>query len=363
MRDSLALFAHLMTTLATLLGPGGAKAVVAESLLLKHQLLIINRARRRAPNLCTVQRLLLGFWCLFLHPRRVLRSAVIFKPSTLLRFHSALKTHKYRWLYSRPRHEKPGPKGPTPELIRAIVELKRRNPRFGCPRIAQQLANTFGVEIDKDVVRRILAAHYRPDRGAGGPSWLTALGHAKDSLWSMDLFRVESVLLRTHWILVVMDQFTRRIIGFGVQMGAVDGVALCRLFNQAISGHSLPIRLSLDHDPLFHFERWQANLRILGIETIRTVPNVPVSHPFIERLIGTIRREYLDAVFFWNEHDLKRKLEEFKNYDNNYRVHQGLDGDAPGEVAAVQLPPQSASLLNYRWQSYCNGLFELPIAA
>jgi putative transposase len=101
-----------MTTLATLVGPGGTKAVVAESLLLRHQLLIINRARRRAPNLCAVQRLLLGFWSLFLHPRRVLRCAVILKPSTLLRFHRALKTRKYRWLYSRPRHNKPGPKGP-----------------------------------------------------------------------------------------------------------------------------------------------------------------------------------------------------------------------------------------------------------
>jgi transposase InsO family protein len=243
------------------------------------------------------------------------------------------------------------------------VELKRRNPRFGCPRIAQQVAKTFGIKIDKDVVRRILAAHYRPDRGVGGPSWLTLLGHAKDSLWSMDLFRVESVLLRTHWILVVMDQFTRRVIRFGVQAGAVDGVALCRMFNHAISGHGLPVRLSLDHDPLFRFERWQVNLRILEIETIRTVNQVPVSHPFIERLIGTIRREYLDAVLFWNGPDLERKLEEFKNYFNEYRVHQGLDGDTLGEVAAVKLLRQPASLLNYRWRSHCNGLFELPIAA
>ena len=59
----------------------------------------------------------------------------------------------------------------------------------------------------------------------------------KDSLWSMDLFRRESVTLRTHWVLVVMDQYTRRIIGFGVHAGTVDGVALCRMFNRAIRGH------------------------------------------------------------------------------------------------------------------------------
>jgi len=171
-----------LATLGTLLGPGGVKAVVAENLLLKHQLLIINRPRRRAPNLCAFQRLLLGFWSLFLNPRRILRSAVILKPSTLLGFHAALRAHKYRWLYSSGRKSKPGPKGPASELIRAIVELKRGNPRFGCPRIAQQVAKTFGIEIDKDVVRRVLAAHYRPESREGGPSWLTVLGNAKDSL-------------------------------------------------------------------------------------------------------------------------------------------------------------------------------------
>jgi putative transposase len=92
------------------------------------------------------------------------------------------------------------------------------------------------MEIDKDVVRRVLAAHYRPESREGGPSWLTVLGNAKDSLWSLDLFQGESILLQTHWVFVVMDQYTRRIIGFGVYAGAVDGVALCRMFNQAIAG-------------------------------------------------------------------------------------------------------------------------------
>src|SRR2546425_5787746 len=69
--------------------------------------------------------------------------------------------------------------------------------------------------------------HYRPESGSGGPSWLTLLGHMKDSLWSVDIFRCESLTLRTHWVLVVMDQFTRRIIGFGVHRGIVDGLALC----------------------------------------------------------------------------------------------------------------------------------------
>lgn len=202
-----------------------------------------------------------------------------------------------------------------------MVELKQRNPRFCCPRIAQQLAKTFGVDIDKDVVRRVLAANYRPARGEDSPSWLTFLGQTKDSLWSLDLFRAESILLKTHWVLVVMDQFTRRIIGFAVQVGKVDGVALCRMFNRAICGQGLPLRLSSDHDPLFNFHRWQANLRIMDIQPIKTVPYVPVSHPFVERLIGTIRREYLDRTLFWNAADLEQKLDAFRHYYNQCRVH------------------------------------------
>jgi len=162
--------------------------------------------------------------------------------------------------------------------------------------------------------------------------------------------------------LVVMDQFSHRIIGFGVQALAIDGPALCRMFNQAISGQGLPTRLTIDHDPLFQFHHGQANLRILDVEPAQTVPQVPRSHPLVERLIGTIRREYLDRLFFWTADDPEQKLELFKDYYNAGRVHQGLSGDTPGEKAGGPTP-QAASLENYHWQSHCRGLFELPIAA
>ena len=72
--------------------------------------------------------------------------------------------------------------------IQAIVELKSRNPRFGCPRIARIISQTFGIDIDKNVVYRVLAKHYRPAPGGTGPSWLSFIGHTTDSLWSVDLF-------------------------------------------------------------------------------------------------------------------------------------------------------------------------------
>ena len=156
---------------------------------------------------------------------------------------------------------KPGPKGPTEEIVAVILQIKLRNPRFGNQRIAQQIAHAFGLQIDKDVVRRVLARHYSPDHPhAPGPSWLILIAQAKDSLWSVDLFRCESILLRSPWALVVMDVFTRRIIGFGIGGQYIDGPAVCRMFNRAVAGQALPARISTDHDPLFRFHRWLANL-------------------------------------------------------------------------------------------------------
>ena len=149
------------------------------------------------------------------------------------------------------------------------------------------------------------------DSSPNGPSWLTFIAQSRDSLWSVDLFRCESILLHSYWVMVVLDVFTRRIIGFGVGRADIDGIAVCRMFNQAIAGQPLPKRISTDHDPLFRFHRWLANLRVLEIDEIKTVPHVPVSHPLVERLIGTIRRELLDRLFFWNALDLERKLQQF----------------------------------------------------
>lgn len=359
MRDCLVLLLHLIVTIVRLAKPGGFRSVVAESVLLRHQLLILNRGRKRAPNLHSADRVFASLCMLFVRRARLLRSAIVLKPSTLLHLHHVLTKRKYRLLFSPRRGRHPGPKGPTRELIDAVVEMKRRNPRWGCPRIAEQIKLAFGIEIDKDVVRRILTKHYGPESNAGAPSWLTFLGHTKDSLWSCDLFRCESAGLRTHWVLVVMDQFSRRIIGFGVQRSIVDGAALCRMFQRAIRGHGLPNYLSSDHDPLYRFHQWQANLRILEVTEIKTVPYVPLSHPFIERLIGTIRREYLDRMLFWTAADLEAKLIDFQHYYNGRRTHAGLDGRLPEPDG----PGPPIDIDSYRWHKHCRGLYQTPVAA
>lgn len=100
---------------------------------------------------------------------------------------------------------------------------------------------------------------------------MSLIGQVKDSLWSIDLFRCESIL-RSYWVIVVMDIFTRRLVGFGIERAHIDGLSLCRMFNHAIAGQKLPTRVSTDHDPLFRFHRWLANLRVLEIEEVKSVP-------------------------------------------------------------------------------------------
>jgi len=292
MREFLILAVHVLVTCARLLRPGGVRAVAAESLLLKHQLIISNRSRRRAPNLTSVDRAVLGLTTLWIRPGRRSKLGALVKPATLLKFHRALVDRKYRLLFSSSSHRrKPGPKGPSAELIAAIVEIKRRNPRFGCVRIAQQITRAFGVESD-----------------------------------------------------------------------CLDGVSVCRMFNRASARQGLPRHASTDNDPLFRFHLWLANLRVREIEEIKTVPYAPVSHPFVERLIGTIRRAYLDQTLFWNAADLLRKLDEFRDYYNAHRVHRALDGTTPAQRAGA-LCPAPAALDHYGWQQHCRGLFEIPIAA
>jgi putative transposase len=176
------LVASFLTSFIKLLRPGGTKALLAEHLLLKQQLLVFTRARQRAPNLSSTHRVLIEFWSLFLNPGRITKSAVCIRPSTLLKFHHCLIRRKYQRLFSFPSQTKPGLKGPSEALIRAIVELKRRNPRFGCPRIALIISRIFGITIDKHLVRRVLLKHVAPEFSGGGPSWLTFLGQTKDSL-------------------------------------------------------------------------------------------------------------------------------------------------------------------------------------
>ncbi len=364
MRALFELLIHLIITLFTLLKPGGVKTIASENLILRQQLIVAQRTRKRAPNLKTSDRFIFGLLCSLVNPHRLRKIAVVVKTDTLLKLHKALVKRKYRQLYSNKARKKPGRKPPSQALIDLVLAMKQRNPHYGYRRIAMQIFQSFGITISCFAVGRILRKHNPSHPNGGGPSWLTLIGHMKDSLWSVDLFRCESIHLQTHWVMVVMDQFTRRIIGFAAHAGDPHGVAVCCMFNKIIANQKPPKYLSSDNDPLFEFHRWQANLRVIEVDEIKSIPGCPTSHPFIERVIGTCRRELLDHTLFWNERDLLNKLNQFKDYYNEVRGHGSLDGSTPIQKDNPHnKTPNLFSLEHHGWKKHCRGLFQTPIAA
>ena len=364
MPETIELLIHFFVSAIKLLRPGGVKVVMAETIAMKQQLIVLNRGKRRSPKLTTSDRFLFGILVIFIGGSRLKKIAVIIKPTTLLAFHKSLVSRKYSRLYSNKTKRIPGRKPQDQAIIDLVIEMKKRNPSFGYGRISMQIFKAFGTTISRFTVGRILRKNKDKLPSGDGPSWLTFIGHIKDSLWSVDLFRCESIMLKSHCVMVVLDQYTRRIIGFSVHAGDCDGVASCRMFNEVISGKSLPKYLSSDNDPLFLFHRWQCNLRVLDVEELKTVPGTPTSHPFIERVIGTTRREYLDHLLFFNSRDLQNKLDQFQTYYNDVRAHSSLDIKTPTAMAfGVEPDEKVVSIDRYRWKKHCSGLYQLPVAA
>jgi putative transposase len=110
---------------------------------------------------------------------------------------------------------------------------------------------------------------------------------------------------------------------------------------------------------VFQYHRWKANLRVLEINEIKSLPHVPMSHPFVERLIGSVRRELLDQTLFWTATDLESKLRDYQVYYNAHRCHSSRKGVTPVDSGSAKV----VDINNYRWEKRCRGLFQLPIAA
>lgn len=359
------LFHTLIFTLTLVLRrmrPCGSAALVAEVFLLRQQLLVLKRGKKKCPAMSLLDRVVMALCTLVMTPRRVKRAAIAVAESTLLDLHRALVARKYSRLFGKSTKLRPGRKGPSKELIKLVVETKEKNPSYGCPKIAMLISNVLGQKIDEETVRRILKKHYHPPPGKG-PSWLVPIGNAPGKLWSLDLFRLESVFLRTYWVMAVMDQFTRRIVGFCVWPGDLEGGNVCYMFNMVGRGLAWPKYLSTDNDPLFTFWRWKTLLNEeYGITEIKSVPRVPWSHPFVERLIGSCRREFTDRILFWGKADLEAKLKLYQEYFNEYRVHYAHAGKTPSELVAER-KLATVSLTKFTWKPVCGGLFHTPIAA
>lgn len=294
MRAVFYLILDLILITFKLLRPNGRSLLLAETLMLRQQLTLVRRKSCRAPRLTSFDRFVFAITSFFISSKRLPKLSIVVAHSTVQSLHKALVARKYSILF-KPKRRKPGPKGPTPQIIELILGIKEKNPTYGIPKIALLMSKLLDKPIDEQLVRRVLRKYRSRQPPGCGASWLNSIGTAKDKLWSMDIFRCESILLRTHFVMIVMDHYTREIIGTAVVASCPTGMDVCRAFAAIKSNSSrFPDYLSTDNDPLFRYHQWQCNLRILEIEEIETVPECPWSHPFIERAIGTVRRECLD---------------------------------------------------------------------
>lgn len=123
--------------------PDGVKAIAAENLAFRQQLITLSRQHKRSPNLEASDRIIFGLLCSWIHPKRLSEIAILLKPATLLKFHKALVKRKYHLLFSRKTPKKLGRKGPSDEIVQLIIEMKKRNPCFGYLRIAMQIQHTL----------------------------------------------------------------------------------------------------------------------------------------------------------------------------------------------------------------------------
>jgi len=147
-----------------------------------------------------------------------------------------------------------------------------------------------------------------------------------------------------------MDQYTRKIIGFSVNEGCMSGGSICFMFNKIIAGKNPPKYLSPDNDPLSEYWLWKSNLEQYEIDEIKTVPHCPWSHPFIERKIGSCRREFFDQTLVYSKLDIESKFSTYADYFNKYRVHSALNGQTPNEKNGTR-DLETIDLENYRWKS------------
>lgn len=173
MNPVLKILLSVISTTLCLLRPGGTRKLVAENLALKQQLIVLNRSRNRAPNLTASDRILFALYTLLIGPERITRVADVIRLSTLFRFHRHLVKRKYSCLFTPKTRAKPGSESPPKAVIELVLELKRRNPTFGSPRIASIVNNTLGVDINKDVDRNRIDC--KPLHGwsrNAGPVWL-----------------------------------------------------------------------------------------------------------------------------------------------------------------------------------------------
>jgi putative transposase len=301
-------------------------ALQAEILALRYQLLVLQRSSRG-------HKLRLGspdraFWVslsrLWTEWRSVL---IIVKPETVIAWHR--KGFRLYWTW-KSRH----PSG-RPAVSSEVADLIRRmtlaNPRWGTPRIHGELLK-LGIQVSQATVAKYMVRHRKPP----SQNWRNFLRNHMQSLVSADFFVVPTITFRLLFVFVLLSHDRRRPVHFAVTANPTAEWTARQLL-EAFPWDSAPRYLLRDRDGVYG-EKFHETTEWLDIREVLTAAKSPWQNPYVERLIGSIRRECLDHVITFNETGLRRILNSYFEYYERTRTHLALNKDAP--IARSVQPPE-----------------------
>jgi hypothetical protein len=297
---------------------GGHRQLALENLALRHQLAVYKRTVTR-PRLRRTDRLLWVWLARVWAGWR--RPLVIVSPETVLRW----QRRRFREYWTKLSGGTPGGRPPVNAEIKALVRrMAAANPLWGAPRIHAELLKV-GITVAERTVSRLLPTRRRPPSQT---SRTFLANHVRD-LVSLDFFTVPTAGLRVLFVLVVLAHERRRVVHFNVTEYPTAAWTAQQIVD-TFPDDSAPAYLLRDRDPVYG-ERFRQRVKGMRIGEVVTAPHSPWQNPFVERLIGSVRRECLEHVVVLGERHLRRVLTAYFAYYHRTRTHLSLDKDAPHE--------------------------------
>jgi putative transposase len=319
-------FGHLLTALIASLSASfrSRVALQLEILALRHQIGVLQRSVKR-PKLTPADRLLWAWLCTVWQDWK---SAVfIVKASTVLGWHHKAFGLFWTWKIRRGKRGRPAVPKQVRELIRT---MSRENPIWGAPRIHGELLK-LGIEIGETSVSKYLVRNRKPP----SQTWRTFLNNHVRSLVSVDFFIVPTVRFQILYVFLVLAHDRRRILHFAVTAHPTAEWTAQQI-REAFPWDTAPRFLLRDRDQIFARD-FVDQVKAMGIKQVLSAPRSPWQRAYVERVIGTIRRECLDHMIVFNERCLYRHLQSFINYYHRSRTHLAFEKDTP-EPRPIQPP-------------------------
>jgi putative transposase len=305
-----------------------------ENVALRQQIGVLQRSIRKRPKLTSRDRL---FWVCLSRIWRDWRSIlVIVKPETVVAWHR--KSFRLFWIW-KVRHGQSGRPVVAREVRDLIRKMCRENPLWGAPRIHGELLK-LGFDIGETSVSKYMVRCPKPP----SQTWRTFLENHVLQLVSVDFFTVPTIRFQVLYVFLVLAHPRRRIVHFNVTAHPTAEWTGQQLRN-ASPFDQFPGYLLRDRDVIFG-QDFRQQVRDMGIDEVLSAPRSPWQRAYVERVIGSIRRECLDHVIVFDEVSLRRTLASYFDYYHRSRTHLSLAKDSP-EPRPVQ-PPEIGPVVSVR---------------